>query len=146
MLDVLGLVQVNEERTKRDDVTWYDVDPMVVFPAVIAFLQENREQIARMSSWADEALLSAGFDPTNAEAGLARMVVQCKTEAFRVMQVPAEDWHLGLSAPGDTDETDQSRRSVVLDTARRWFTEALHQAIHKKPMGVHWLKNEDWRY
>jgi hypothetical protein len=62
-------------------------------------------------------------------------------------RLPAEAWEYALRPERKTPAEGQAPRAVAMNTARRWFTEQLHQEIGGRPMAVRWTMDTDaWRY
>lgn len=119
MLNVFEIAKV-EERPGADRA-WFVIDPSVMYPAVL-------RHIAQVTTRPPEPL-GVLFDqqvqqfPVNALCGLGL--------------VP-------FSAGVEGDPAVRQMRGAALEIGRLWFTELLQVAVGG-PVGLHILKNEDWR-
>lgn len=116
-MNVMDFVTVED---RPGDVTWFAVDPATMYPAMIDYiatvLAENR--------------------------GVGQHLA---THLAAARRLPAGALELALQPREGLSKKDRETRTEALEVARRWFTAQLHAAIGNEPMGVHILKNDDWR-
>lgn len=129
---------------------WYELDPDVVYPAVIEWLEKNAAELIRLGGVPDYTLVEESI--AGSEAAL--FVLKCKAyvaEHLAPSLALAESakldlWELALE-PRSTFEDGDSRliiREKGLEAARLFVTEALHQQT-KRAIGLHWSKADDWK-
>ena len=117
--NIFDLVTV-EERPEDPQVTWFAVDPAVMYPAMRIHIL---------------GAIVAGRTPPE----------HLKVHYQDAMAVTQQGWE-SMEMPRDQVDPDLvDARVAALECARRWFTAMLHVTIGGAPMGVHILKNEDWR-
>ena len=78
-------------------------------------------------------------DPAVAYPAMIKFFVLAKEDERTAQEIPAQYCRQVLALD------DGSPRSVVLNLVRLVLTEMLHQAIEQRPMGVHILKNLEWK-
>ena len=78
-------------------------------------------------------------DPAIAYPAMIKFFVLAKEDEQTAQEIPAQ-YHNAVLALDDG-----SPRAVVIDLARLVLTEMLHQQIKQQPMGIHILKNEEWK-
>lgn len=121
--------------------TWYNVDPDVMYPAVIQYLAANQPALIELNKKPDADLVTLALSGDKA----AHFVLKARQTVGLLNQVSAEDWDLAMQPKqDDTKFLDGDRRAAALEVARLFFTEALHQAT-AGAIGVHILKAEHWR-
>src|SRR5688572_20619322 len=65
--------------------------------------------------------------------------------ALDAMKAAPDAKALALTARADVAPGKAAARAALLERARLWFTARLHEAVGKKPMGVHILKDDRWK-
>ena len=109
-----------EDRPDNPDTAWFAVDPAVMYPA--------------MTTHITEIIQSGRSVPQNLEQYLSR-----------AKKISSAAWGATSVARSDVSDDLVVGRAEALECTRLWFTAMLHAAIGMVPMGVHILKNEDWR-
>lgn len=135
MLDPLSLV--NKEERADDGRTWYTCNPEIIYPAVIARIQE----IISSGELPDELVDHKGnveIDPR----GIAR------TYASRAKALPLQSWDYALQARDKIQDAQVlAIRAEALNLARLWFTQALHVSVggNGTALGMHWTNSPECR-
>jgi len=78
-------------------------------------------------------------DPAIAYPAMIKFFVLAKEDEQTAEEIPAQYRRQALALD------DSSSRAVVIDLARLVLTEMLHQQIKQEPMGIHILKNPEWK-
>lgn len=117
MIDILRIAKQTE--VDAEGRTWFEVKPAELYPATIAHMR---------------GVVETGQAPQGA----------LRQEYDKAVTFNADDWALAEMAFADVTPEIRARREVVLETARRWFTEMLHQ-IAGGSIGLHILKDERFR-
>lgn len=138
-----------EQRDRQGYDLWCVVDPEVMYPAVLAAIQEGKQkpteerhqllvaQARGMTQALADALLPAGVREETASEEVTRGGKLLKRRDVKV-KIPVP--------PAETLPAERrAARANVLEIARLWFTNELHHAIEQTPMGVHILKNVRWK-
>lgn len=126
--------------------TWYDIDPDLMYPAVIQYLGDSQQELIELNKQSEAQLVTLALDGNKA----AHFVLKARQTISLLHQVGIEDWYLAICPRSDFEDgtgaanASAQRRGIALEVARLFFTEALHQAT-KGPIGVHILKAEHWR-
>ena len=114
---------------------WYTLDPDVIYPAALDWLVENQILLGAYANRSDADLvgLALGGDQ------LAHFVLKARQTVVEIVICPLSMWQLaGIPrtefAEGE-DNPELTFRASVLETTRRFFTEALHQAAGV-PIGI----------
>jgi hypothetical protein len=136
MYDIMSLV-TREERPGQG-IAWYAVSPEEAYPATIARIRE---------------VLVSGEIPQELVEDYAALDVDPRGVARQYLgearAVPEAGWKLALQERQGFDDTRQemelAARRQALETARRWFTQALHVATGGAAMGVHILRDVRFR-
>lgn len=118
MLNVFELVT---QEDRPDGRVGFVVNPDALYRAAIEHIRQRLDLQARPGGY-----LGQLFD----------MVQELPDVAFEWALRPLSD---------DFTPEEREMRAAVLELARKWFTEVLHQAIGQEPMGLHILKDERYR-
>lgn len=126
---------------KREDWrVWYEIDPDVVYPAAIEWLSANGKRLIELSQAGDAAILNAAL----AGDKLAGFVARCRSYAgdnlIPLYAISENPWIVARAAKDVLDEDSQALRAKVLEAARLFATECLHQATGRQ-IGLHILKD-----
>ena len=78
-------------------------------------------------------------DPAIAYPAMIKFFVLAKEDEQTAEEIPAQ-YKNAVLALGD-----KADRATTLDLVRLVLTEMLHQQIKQQPMGMHILKNEEWK-
>lgn len=113
-------------------------EPAVIYPATIARIK----QVLKDGSLPTE-LIDKNLNPDVDPRSAALM------HRSRIRAIPEEAWDLALKPRSEfTDSPDDAGLLVIradaLEAARLWFTRALKNEVGK-PVGVHILKDDDYR-
>ncbi len=134
---VLALVARDFEAEARhaDGATWYKIEPGRVYPAILRHIEEVLDQ-------PDPSPFPA---PDGALAPLWAAAQRLPREAWQWARIPKH------KCPPDY----APYRAQALEIGRLWFTELLHrehsaiphprEGETMKPLGVHILRDEDWK-
>jgi hypothetical protein len=137
--DVLDFCKV-AERPDMKAVGYepFAFEPAVIYPATIARILEVLADGSLPTELIDKNL-NPDVDPRSAAL----------MHRSRIKAIPEEAWALALKPRSEfADSPDDAAllgiRADALEAARLWFTRALKNEVGK-PVGVHILKDEDYR-
>ncbi len=116
-MKMLDTVKKEERGDKARD--WYAVDPKITYPAAIAFIKRVRAGTITTPKFLVDTLIR---------------ISAVETEYFALALKPASECPVDL----------RPIRGKALEAARIVFT-AMMRKENGRPIGVHILKNEDWR-
>lgn len=155
--DPVAMMPVDKEHTERDAARYGEAfefrrfDGDVIYPAVLKAIQEGAksttpdaikydpmlEQVRAMPDAIKDALLPLGEAEEEQEETVTRggQVVETKKVKVKVPVPPTAAM---------TPERRQARE-FVLEVARMWFTNELHNALKGARLGIHIVKNLRWK-
>ncbi len=110
-----------EDRPDQPEVAWYAVDPAAMYPA----MADHIINLVNRAGYVAPAHLTIHH----------RDAKNISDAGWTALTVPRDQ-------VGDDVATE---RAAALECCRRWFTAMLHAAISGTPMGVHIIRNLDWR-
>jgi len=105
----------------KSGINCFTVDPALIYPAAIADMEKTTKED---KGWTEVIFLNDGVRNSLSHLDLALIP---KSETFK------------------HPEEIQILRGVMLELARKWFTEKLHAFIGHKKMKVIIRKNVEWR-
>lgn len=136
----LELAEKAAAKKRKDWRVWYELDPDVVYPAAIEWLSANGKRLIELSQAGDAAILNAALDGDK----LAGFVARCRSYAgdnlIPLYAISENPWIVARAAKDVLDEDSQALRAKVLEAARLFATECLHQATGRQ-IGLHILKD-----
>jgi len=134
----LELVERDLEAEARhpDGATWFKVAPGKLYPAMLRHIEEVLElRQAQLAAHSVDGALVPLWNAANA--------------------LPRDAWQWARLPKHKCPETYAPFRVRALEIARLWFTELLHREhsgiLHPaegqamKPMGIHLLRDDDWK-
>lgn len=108
----------------------YEVDPHVMYPTVVAFLQAHQVQVQEIAAMpmAERVKLALSGD------ALAGFCVQAESRMWTAAHMDPSAWALALQPRDEVREADVALRALALEEARLWFVRALKEAAGAEGM------------
>lgn len=128
-LDVLKIAKPEIRDTQRGGLkglfkperrTWYVIEPKVLYPKMVAYIQD------------------ALVNKRHQSEGTKFYYRQAK-------RLPVEGWIYALEDRSECPEEYLSVRRQALEIARLWFTQLLWDEVGKQPIGIHILEDKKYR-
>jgi hypothetical protein len=150
MLNALKYAEIDESRrneitSDRPDAAWYNIQMGKAYEATLDFLDENLDELRRISAMPEAERLTLAF----AGNDLAKFTVTSRQNTLEVLAVPGRGWELARLSREEMDTADGGveLRNQTLNTVRRFWTEVHHIQTNFAPRGLSWKRDETfWRY
>lgn len=126
---------------KTDDRGRYAVVPGEIYPATIGWITSNRDALAEALAQPDAVLITRALNGDT----LAAFVVRARQNVTEALAVPVMGWQLAVVPRSQVVDDDVALRARALETARRFFTEMLHQSVGGGALHIRILKDEAWK-
>lgn len=141
------------ETLAKGAVTWFVVDPGVMYPAAIAYLRDNLSRLVDLCELSEGELARRAFSPNDPDAQDAKFILMSAGRKMlfemrdAVLAVGEASWDLAMMPYDQFEDGDDDllARDKVLEAVRRFWTEVLHQSVNNARMGIHTTKNEAWK-
>lgn len=124
----------------------YTADPDDVYPAVIQYLRDDPEW--RLLAAEPDSTLTRFILEGSSNAATAQFILMARQTVMEALHIPTDDWELALAPRSAFTERERGklkRREAALEVARRFFTEALHQAVGQAILLHLTPRREEWR-